>query len=36
MSESDSAQRAQLITRIRDVLARGEGELGIDLAVATW
>lgn len=30
MNEQDSAQ---LVTRIRDALARGEGELGIDVIV---
>jgi osmotically-inducible protein OsmY len=33
MSEPDAAERAQLVTRIRDALARGEGELGIDVIV---
>jgi hypothetical protein len=32
MTEQD-AERAQLVTRIRDALARGEGELGIDVTV---
>jgi osmotically-inducible protein OsmY len=35
MSEPDAAERAQLVTRIRDALARGEGELGIDVIVDT-
>ena len=33
MNEHGSAERAQLVTRIRDALARGEGELGIDVIV---
>lgn len=33
MNEQASAERAQLVTRIRDALARGEGELGIDVTV---
>jgi osmotically-inducible protein OsmY len=33
MSEQDAAACAQLVTRIRDALARGEGELGIDVIV---
>lgn len=33
MSEPGAAERAQLVTRIRDALARGEGELGIDVIV---
>ena len=33
MSEHDAAERAQLVTRIRDALARGEGELGIQVWV---
>lgn len=33
MTEQGSAERAQLVTRIRDALARGEGELGIDVTV---
>jgi osmotically-inducible protein OsmY len=33
MNEQGSAERAQLVTRIRDALARGEGELGIDVTV---
>ena len=33
MSEHGAADRAQLVTRIRDALARGEGELGIDVIV---
>ena len=33
MSDHDSAERAQLVTRIREALARGEGELGIDVTV---
>jgi len=33
MNEPGAADRAQLVTRIRDALARGEGELGIDVIV---
>src|SRR5262245_40630735 len=33
MSSRDSAEDAQLVARIRDALARGEGELGIDVIV---
>jgi osmotically-inducible protein OsmY len=33
MSDHGSAERAQLVTQIRDALARGEGELGIDVTV---
>lgn len=33
MNEQGAAERAQLVTRIRDALARGEGELGIDVVV---
>ena len=33
MSERDAAERARLVTRIRDALARGEGELGVDVIV---
>jgi osmotically-inducible protein OsmY len=33
MNEQSSAEDAQLVTRIRDALARGEGELGIDVTV---
>jgi BON domain-containing protein len=33
MNEQGAAERAQLVTRIRDALARGEGELGIDVIV---
>src|SRR2546427_10193741 len=33
MTESDAAARAQLVTRIRNALARAEGELGIDVTV---
>ena len=34
MSEDGAADRAQLVTRIRNALARGEGELGIQVTVA--
>ena len=33
MDDSRSAERAQLLARIRDALARGEGELGLDVIV---
>src|SRR5258705_11804315 len=33
MTEHGAAERAQLVTRIRDALARREGELGIDVIV---
>ena len=33
MSDRNCADDAQLVTRIRDALARGEGELGIDVVV---
>jgi osmotically-inducible protein OsmY len=33
MTDGGGAERAQLVTRIRDALARGEGELGIDVTV---
>lgn len=33
MNDQNSAEDAQLVTRIRDALARGEGELGIDVIV---
>ena len=35
MNEQSSAEDAQLVTRIRDALARGEGELGIDVIVVS-
>jgi osmotically-inducible protein OsmY len=33
MTEHGAAERAQLVTRIRDALARREGELGIEVIV---
>jgi osmotically-inducible protein OsmY len=33
VSERESAERAQLVTRIRSALASGEGELGIQVDV---
>jgi hypothetical protein len=33
MTDASAAERAKLVTRIRDALARGEGELGIDVTV---
>ena len=33
MSDRNSAEDAHLVTLIRDALARGEGELGIDVIV---
>ena len=35
MSDRDSAEDALLVARIRDALARGEGELGIDVIVVS-
>ena len=33
MDDGGAAERAQLVARIRDALARGEGELGLDVMV---
>ena len=33
MDDPRAAERAQLLARIRDALARGEGELGLDVIV---
>ena len=33
MDDGGAAERAQLLARIRDALARGEGELGLDVEV---
>jgi osmotically-inducible protein OsmY len=33
MDDGGAARRAQLVARIRDALARGEGELGLDVTV---
>ena len=33
MDDSGAAERVQLVARIRDALARGEGELGLDVIV---
>jgi osmotically-inducible protein OsmY len=33
MTDARDAERAQLVTQIRDALARGEGELGIRVMV---
>jgi osmotically-inducible protein OsmY len=33
MDDGGAAGRAQLVARIRDALARGEGELGLDVTV---
>ncbi len=33
MGDDRAAERAQLVARIRDALARGEGELGLDVTV---
>jgi hypothetical protein len=33
MDDGGAAERAQLVARIRDALARGEGELGLDVII---
>jgi len=33
MDDAHAAERAHLLARIRDALARGEGELGLDVIV---
>jgi osmotically-inducible protein OsmY len=33
MDDTGAAGRAQLVARLRDALARGEGELGLDVIV---
>ena len=33
MDDGGAAERAQLVARIRDAFARGEGELGLDVII---
>jgi hypothetical protein len=33
MDDAGAVERAQLVARIRDALARGEGELGLDVII---